>query len=200
MAPLSLALRSILTASLALSLVTACTQAPSARPSAPPSPGTEQTTSSDSALALALTGEGLFLVEPESGSTTLLPFGMEMATVQEAITELRGNPDTVSPSPECPGDPFTIASWADGLMLNADGDTFVGWSVRPDTGSDQLTTLAGIGVGSSRQDLEAAYTVTVVESTLGTEFTAGQLAGVLSDATPDGEITNLWAGTVCIFR
>lgn len=200
MAPLTLPLRAILVASFALSLSTACTPAPSASPSTSPTPSTEQPPSPDNALALALTGEGLFLVEPDSGSTTLLPFGMEMATVQTVITELLGNPDTVSPSPDCPGDPFIIAAWADGLMLNADGDIFVGWSVRPNLGSEQFTTLAGVGVGSSREDLESAYTVSVFESTLGTEFAAGPLAGLLSDASPEAEITDFWAGTVCVFR
>ncbi len=190
MTSLALPLRSILATSLALALA-ACTQ-----PSPTPSP--DGSTSTDTALAL--TGEGLFLVEPDSGSTTLLPFGMEMETVQAAVSEWLGNPEEVSANEECPGDPFVSARWAEGLVLNADGEEFVGWSVRPEVGSDQFTTLSGIGVGSSREDLEAAYTITVVESTIGTEFTAGQLAGLLSDPTPEAEITDVWAGTVCIFR
>ncbi|MBD2424883.1 hypothetical protein [Phormidium sp. FACHB-1136] len=190
MASIPLPLRPILAASLALSLA-ACTQ-----PSSTPPP--DASTSTDTALAL--TGEGLFLVEPDSGSTTLLPFGMEMETVQAAVIRHLGRPLEISTNAECPGDPFVSALWAEGLVLNADGEEFVGWSVRPEVGSDQFTTLAGIGVGSSREDLEAAYTVTVVESTIGTEFTAGQLAGLLSDPTPAAEITDFWAGTVCIFR
>lgn len=192
-------LRPLLVTTLALSLAAACAPAP------PPNGATEsdlsaEVVSPDQAMALALTGEGLLLVEEDTGSTTLLPFGMEMDVVQTAVGELLGDPETVSENAECPGDPFIIAAWADGLMLNADGDTFVGWSVRPDEGSDQFTTLAGVGVGSSREDLEAAYTIEVVESTIGTEFTAGDLAGLLSDQTSDAEITDLWAGTVCIFR
>lgn len=193
MPPISLPLRPILAASLALSLATACTPA-----SPPPEP--ESSTPTDTDIVLALTDEGLFLVEEENGSTTLLPFGMAMDTVQSAVTELLGSPEEVSANEECPGDPFVSAIWADGLVLNADGEEFVGWSVRPEAGSAQFTTLSGIGVGSSREDLEMAYTVTVFESTIGTEFTAGQLAGLLSDPTPAAEITDFWAGTVCIFR
>ena len=193
MPPISLPLRPILAASLALSLATACTQV-----SPPPEPAAS--TPTDTAMALALTGEGLFLVEEEGGSTTLLPFGMDMATVQSAVTDLLGRPEMVSVNEECPGDPFISAIWADGLVLNADGEEFIGWSVRPEVGSDQFTTLAGVGVGSSRGDLEAVYTVTVFESTIGTEFTAGQLAGLLSDPSPEAEVTDFWAGTVCIFR
>ena len=186
-------LRPLLATGLALALSTACTASdPTATPDSPQSV--------DQATALALTGEGLFLVDPETGSTTLLPFGMDMDTVQEAITPLLGAPEAISTNVECPGNPFSSATWADGLALNADGETFVGWSVRPDEGSEQFTTLAGVGVGSSREDLESVYTATVFESTLGTEFTAGQLAGLLSDATPEAEITNFWAGTVCVFR
>jgi hypothetical protein len=192
-------LRPLLVTALALSLATACAPAPNPNGSTEADLGVE-VVSSDQATALALTGEGLLLVEEETGSTTLLPFGMDMDTVQTAVVDLLGDPETVSDNADCPGDPFIIAAWADGLMLNADGDTFVGWSVRPEEGSDQFTTLAGVGVGSSREDLEAAYTIEVFESTIGNEFTAGQLAGLLSDATADAEITDLWAGTVCIFR
>ncbi|QQE64313.1 hypothetical protein GFS31_09930 [Leptolyngbya sp. BL0902] len=187
----SLPLGSALAAGLALSFATACVQ---------PTPTASPDLATPTETALALTGEGLFLVDTESGSTTLLPFGTEMATVQAAVSNLLGNPETVSANEECPGDPFISALWAEGLVLNADDETFVGWSVRPEAGSDQFTTLAGIGVGSSREDLEAAYTVTVFESTIGTEFAAGQLAGLLSDPTAAAEITDFWAGTVCIFR
>ncbi len=192
-------LRPLIVTALALSLATACAPAPNPNESTEADRGVEVAVP-DQATALALTGEGLLLVEEETGSTTLLPFGTEMDIVQTAVVELFGNPETVSDNADCPGDPFIIAAWADGLMLNADGDTFVGWSVRPEAGSDSFTTLAGVGVGSSREDLEAAYTIEVFESTLGTEFTAGQLAGLLSDATPEAEITDFWAGTVCIFR
>ncbi|MEB3290439.1 MAG: hypothetical protein VKI82_11020 [Leptolyngbya sp.] len=176
---------------LALSVTTACT-APNSAPEADPAVPTE--------VALALTGEGLFLVEPDSGSTTLIPFGADMATVQATVSDILGDPETVSINEECPGDPFVSALWADGLAINADDTTFVGWSVRPGDDSDTLTTLAGIGVGSSREALESAYTITVFESTIGTEFAAGQLAGLLSDPSSTAEITDLWAGTVCIFR
>lgn len=188
---------SALMVGLVLSVSTACTA---------PSPNTDIETDTDTATdasapaELALTGDGLFLVEPDSGSTTLLPFGTDMATVQATVSDLLGEPETVSANEECPGDPFISAVWTDGLALNADDTTFVGWSVRPDSGSETLTTLAGIGVGSSRESLESAYAVTVFESTIGTEFAAGQLAGLLSDPSPTAEITNLWAGTVCIFR
>jgi hypothetical protein len=186
---------STLMVGLVLSVSTAC---------AAPSPDTATDTATDTDASapaeLALTGEGLFLVEPDSGSTTLLPFGTDMATVQATVSDLLGEPETVSINEECPGDPFVSAVWADGLALNADDTTFVGWSVRSDSGSETLTTLAGIGVGSSRESLESAYAVTVFESTIGTEFAAGQLAGLLSDPSPTAEITNLWAGTVCIFR
>ncbi|MFH7244593.1 MAG: hypothetical protein ACHWZW_17290 [Spirulina sp.] len=200
MTRLPLPLRPLMAATLALSLATACTPASNSNQPTAPESGAEQGVDPDQAMALALTGEGLFLVEVETGSTTLLPFGMEMATVQSAVADLLGNPETVSANEECPGDPFVSALWADGLVLNADGEAFVGWSVRPEMGSDQFTTLAGVGVGSSRQDLEAVYTVEVFESTLGTEFIAGELAGLLSDPAADAEITNFWAGTVCVFR
>jgi hypothetical protein len=122
---------STLMVGLVLSVSTAC---------AAPSPDTATDTATDTDASapaeLALTGEGLFLVEPDSGSTTLLPFGTDMATVQATVSDLLGEPETVSINEECPGDPFVSAVWADGLALNADDTTFVGWSVRSDSGSE----------------------------------------------------------------
>jgi hypothetical protein len=41
----------------------------------------------------------------------------------------------------------------------------------------------------------------MVQSTsLGTEFTAGEMSGLLTGDTPEAKITGLWAGTNCAFR
>src|SRR3546814_4604602 len=66
--------------------------------------------------------------------------------------------------------------------------------------SDLLGTMAGITRGSTRSDLESAYAAEVGETTLGTEFTAGGLSGLLDGTGPTAYITTLWAGTTCAFR
>jgi hypothetical protein len=150
--------------------------------------------------AMALSGEGIQVVDPETGSTTLLAFGSAMPLVQNTVTQIYGTPEESAFNEECPGGPLTITTWANGLALNAAEDEFVGWSVRPTPASATLTTMAGVGLGSTRSELEAAYTADVFESSLGVEFSTGQLSGLLTSMEPDGVITNLWAGLVCIFR
>ena len=71
-------------------------------------------------------------------------------------------------------------------MVNAADGQFVGWNVRPQPDSTSLTTVAGIGLGSTRQELEAAYKVEMVDSSLGVEFYTGQLSGLLESNGPRG--------------
>jgi hypothetical protein len=151
--------------------------------------------------ALALTGDGLqFVVDDATGSTRSFSFGSEMLPVQESVTQIYGPPQASTLNAECPGGPLTITTWANGLAITTAEEEFVGWSVRPNTDSASLTTMAGIGIGSTLNELEDAYSVEIFESSLGVEFYAGQLVGLLTSTEPDAVITDLWAGEVCIFR
>lgn len=153
----------------------------------------------DTKSVLALSGEGLQLVGDQSGSTETLAFGTDIAVVANVVTELVGEPTESSENTECGSGPQMITQWPNGLVLHAADGELIGWSTQPGTDAS-LTTIAGVGVGSTRGQLEAAYTVEVIESTLGTEFSTGELFGILSSTKPDATIENLWAGTVCNFR
>ncbi|WP_035986362.1 hypothetical protein [Leptolyngbya sp. KIOST-1] len=153
----------------------------------------------DTESLLSLSGEGLQLVGDQSGSTVTLAFGTEMTVVENALTRLVGEPIESGENEECGAGPQVITQWPNGLVLHAANGEFIGWSARPATDAT-LTTLSGIGIGSTLGDLEAVYTVDVFESTLGTEFSTGDMSGLLSSAAPDATVTNLWAGTVCNFR
>jgi hypothetical protein len=61
-------------------------------------------------------------------------------------------------------------------------------------------TERGLGIGSTRAALDAAYSVEAFESSLGDEFTAGDFAGLTDGKGPGGRITHLWAGATCIMR
>src|SRR3546814_13839117 len=90
-----------------------------------------------------------------------------------------------------------MATWPNGLTLVAQDDRFAGWSLSPEAGAgmdDGLGTMAGITRGSTRSDLESAYAAEVGQTTLGTEFTAGGLSGLLAGKRPPGDLTKLWAG------
>ena len=145
---------------------------------------------------IALDGEGLRFVNAATGSTRLLPFGAPEGQVLTALEPIRGAPSDRSTNEECGAGPLAFADWGDDFQLVFQEGRFVGWSV-DDPG---LTTMSGVGVGSSRADLDAAYDAEVADSTLGPEFSAGGLGGLLSGRTPDARVTVLWAGAICAFR
>ena len=149
------------------------------------------------APALAIDGEGLRLFNPANGAARPLPFGTARSIVLTALAG-RGVPD-LGTQTECGAGPLDFATWRDGLKLYFQAGKFTGWALDR-RAARAVTTAAGIGLGSSRAELEAAYAIAVVQSTLGTEFTAGGLAGLLDGPGPRASITNLWAGTSCNFR
>ncbi|MBW4463537.1 MAG: hypothetical protein KME47_25345 [Nodosilinea sp. WJT8-NPBG4] len=160
---------------------------------APMDPATE------TGFVLALAEEGLLVVDEQTGSTDALGFGTEMAVAEEAVTRIAGEPTESGENSECGSGPQTITQWSNGLAMHSADGEFIGWSTRPSTGAT-LTTMNGVGVGSTRSDLETAYTIEVMESTLGTEFSTASLSGILSSAEPDAVVEDLWAGTTCNFR
>lgn len=181
---------------------------PASEPSAPTSPAQPATPrASDSATApmpiVALDGEGLRLVNPTSGATRALAFGGDIAPVIDALTRIRGTEPTRTTNGECGAGPLDMATWPDGFTLVSQGGTFRGWSLNPRNGTDasaRPATMAGLGLGSTRAELDDAYDATITSSSLGTEFAAGGLYGVLGSARADAQITALWAGTSCVFR
>jgi len=151
-----------------------------------------------SAPALAIEPEGLRLFDRASGSARAIPFGTGRDAVLAALA-FRGDPASSNRLEECGAGPLDQSSWADGLTLYFQDGKLAGWAIGED-GKGTITTAAGIGIGSSRAELEAAYEAQVFESSLGTEFAAGELFGVLDGAGPKAKITNLWAGASCVMR
>ena len=135
-------------------------------------------------------------MEAAGGATRPLPFGRAAAETVAALQRTGRAEPRRSTNPECGAGPLAFADWPDGFQLVFQDDRFVGWSTR----QVGLQTMSGVGVGSTRAQLEAAYKVTVEETTLGQEFQAGGLGGLLSGPGPDARITNLWAGITCAFR
>lgn len=148
---------------------------------------------------LNLTGEGLALVDAETGSSRALDFGVEQAMARQAVAATGRAPLEENTNPECPAGPLAFTEFAGGLNLWFQDAKFVGWALRADA-APELRTAAGLGVGSTRAELESVYDVTVEESTLGHEFRAGGLSGLLSSAAPDAKVEALWAGVSCVFR
>lgn len=169
----------------------AAAPAPALAPEAPP-PAPVQ-----AAGGLAIEGEGLRIFDAE-GAARALPFGTPEETVIAAVTATigRGAPEQ-STGEECGQGPTQFAIYPNGLQLLFQNGEFNGWFV------DQagLTTVDGIGVGSTRAALAEARTLEMQpESTLGAEFVAGDVFGFLTSTAADATVESLWAGGNCFFR
>ena|SRR5690606_17801342 len=149
----------------------------------------------DSGAALTVEGDGLRIFLLPSGSARPLPFGMPSADVVAVLTRVLGTgPAEEGENPDCG---IRFATWANDLSLSFSQSGFAGWSIR---GNSDFTTASGIGIGSSRSELESAYDTDIRRTSLGEEFTAGGLAGVLDSSEPDAHVRHMWAGQVCLAR
>lgn len=152
-------------------------------------------------LTLALAKDGVLIIDPESGDTQTIAYDTDLVTAQVAVASVFGDPESTAENNECGAGPMSFVTWPNGFTLNAIEDQFVGWGVRPNTESAELTTVDGVGLGKTLADLEANYNVEVFDSTLGIEFNASDgLIGLLSANEPTGEIIALWSGIACTFR
>ncbi len=196
-----------LTSLTALLLLTACGPDP-----VPPPPEVESSTANlpantivtpppsapaSTAPALAVDGEGLRLFNPVNGAARPLPFGTARDLIMTALAS-RGAADSGTQS-ECGAGPLDYAAWPDGLKLYFQQGKFTGWAL-DGRAAGKVSTASGIGPGSSRSELESAYAVNIAQSALGTEFTAGDLSGLLDGSGPSASIDAMWAGTSCNFR
>jgi hypothetical protein len=132
------------------------------------------------------------------GAERAIPFGAGEAMVIETLERVRG-PAEQGTNEDCPTGAVQYASWSDGLSLLFGDDRFVGWSL-DDRASGQVETPAGIGPGDTRAQLNSAHAPEVRQSTLGTEFSAGEVHGVLDGPSTGARITAMWAGASCVAR
>lgn len=145
-------------------------------------------------LVVSLDPEGLRIVAPETGSTRLLAFGAPAEQVHEAVSRTRpGDDGAQGANPECGAGALDYTQWSD-LTLWFQDDKFVGWA----SNAPGPSTLNGVGVGRTRvQLMDSGSVVDVEQTTLGTEFSMGDISGLIND---DGVVSAMWAGTSCNFR
>ncbi|MES2524824.1 MAG: hypothetical protein V4617_19155 [Gemmatimonadota bacterium] len=147
---------------------------------------------------VALDGDGVMLVAQPSGSTRTIAFGTSAETALSAISASLGVERSRGTNQECGAGPLEFVTF-DGLLVAVQQGKFVGWTTPP-SDSTPLTTMSGVGIGSTRAALDAAYAARVARSTLGVEFSAGGLQGILASNADSARITDLWAGTNCVAR
>ena len=138
---------------------------------------------------------GLTLANPDATATATLPFGAPFHDSLRLLATVMGHDFSVYLPEECPAGPVVVVSFPGQIDLIYQQDQLAGWMLRP--GSD-LSTPSGIGLGTPLAGLGSFATLEIMESTLGWEFQAGSVSGLLSDR--EGIVEHLWSGTVCIFR
>lgn len=157
-------------------------------------------TAKSSPSTLALSNDGIITVNPETGSTKNFTFDSDVEITKTVVTNILGEPKETVENSECPAGKLTMTTWPNGFTINVAENKFVGWGIRPQTEDTKLTTMNNISVGSTVKELKESYDVSFFESSLGIEFNIDKMSGIVSKNAPDGVITNLWAGTNCIFR
>lgn len=180
-------------------LLLACGGAADAPPAADAAATTDAGTRTP-AVRVALAGDGVMLVEAASGSTRPIPFGTPDSMAVQAVAAVFGEPEERTVNEDCGMGPLEFVIFdGEGLLLTIYRGNLVGWAVRPPEGA-ALRTMSGIGVGSTREELEDVYDANIAPSTLGIEFMAGGLQGVLENDERNGKIVAFWAGASCVAR
>ena len=171
--------------------------APANVPTTPaPAVADNETAAKDSPV-LTVEADGLRLFNKLSGSARAIAFGTARSDVLSMLAYL-GKPETGT-NGECGAGALDYANWPGGPGLYFQNDKFAGWNLN-ERSKGAITTASGVGIGSSRTDLEAAYAADISETTLGTEFAAGELFGLLDGKGKAAKITNMWGGVSCNFR
>ena len=173
-------------------------------PSSGPAPSASSSSPAPSAgaadgLPAVLLEDGLGLVDPLDGSVSRAVLGGPVDAALAVGLAAFGVPPQPDPS-ACTLDERDSWVWQDGLVVYARDGLFLGWTVRPDSPAAALTTLTGIGIGSSGADLQATHGAPVETTSLGEEFAIGQLSGVLDAAGETGRVIALWGGDGCVAR
>ncbi|MDF1517953.1 MAG: hypothetical protein RQ864_05820 [Lutibacter sp.] len=164
--------------------------------------------------SLVLTSDALQLVNQITGSSNELPFGTPENQLTEIINNtLESKAVNIVVNTECGAGPLKMVAWSNGLTLvfqenntkSAEPKTdwlFQGWLIDgTKEGAQKLTTMAGIGIGSTLAEMQSAYEIEVKKTSLGQEFsTASGLVGILDGTGKDAKIIHLWAGVSCNFR
>ena len=156
---------------------------------------TDASADAETDAALALDGEGLRLVNPETGSTRLIPFGGAQTETLAALAGPLGAPSETGSNAECPPGPLDFATFGEDMTLYFQDGAFAGWFTRA---ADQ-STMNGIAAGSTRAELEGSGSeVEFTETSLGEEFDLGGVYGIMNEDASAVDL--LWAGANCFAR
>ncbi|MEM7723020.1 MAG: hypothetical protein AAF376_11655 [Pseudomonadota bacterium] len=121
-----------------------------------------------------------------------IDFGRAQVGVVDTVSRLlQEQPVSIGTNPTCRAGPVTSVAWEDGLTLNFIDGAFLGW-----TSTDPELTVAG-GFRPDQPRLELPP-VSFQVTSLGTEFSRGEVSGILDET--DTTVAILYAGVTCFSR
>lgn len=146
--------------------------------------------------------DGLQIID--GARITQLPFGTSKDEVFTFLEEVLGvSPTVTESSPECGNQADEQLLWPGQLSVDIRDDQMISWQLAQ---GSPLTTVSGVGLGSTRAEVESSIVIMVDETSLGTEFATegtgegGGMGGLLTGPEPTATVTELWAGEICAFR
>jgi len=150
---------------------------------------------------LRLISGGLASGTPGLHTNRIFEFGMARAEIVAAVAAIRSPATGSEANQECGAGPMEFTRFGP-LTLNFQHGRFVGWSLDGPASAQPIEEEMGLGIGSARAHLTDgdAGEARIETTTLGVEFDAGGIHGLLGSDAPDAVVTHLWAGTDCQFR
>jgi hypothetical protein len=169
---------------------------------------TEITTPKEIQFSLALSPNAIQIINQNNGSTTEISFKTPLKQTIETVERVLKAKPSIGINSECGAGPLKMATWNNVLTLlfqekKNDEWLFVGWAANQAINPElKLITMAGVGIGSTRKEIESAYVIEVTKTSLGYEFATktDDFFGIFDGANENAKITNLWSGLSCNFR
>ncbi len=150
--------------------------------------GTTPEEKTKASKAVILRGDGLATIDGKK-----LPFGtgidVAIERLQTALDETPSGRDALD---QCGPGKIEVVNWDSGLTAFFKGGRFVGWS------SIDQRSAEGIGFGSSRAEVVAAYDPKITSDPSGERFSVDGLIGVFDSDADDAQVSAFWAGMACM--
>ncbi len=132
-----------------------------------------------------------------TGSDLRIDFGRAEAGAISAVSKILGvEPTSRVENAECGAGPINTVSFEEGLDLLFMNGSFAGWN----SNSADFVTSNGLAAGMTRATLEANGVNEFFETSLGIEFSSGEVFGILDGPDANASAVLLWAGVSCFFR
>jgi hypothetical protein len=144
---------------------------------------------------VAADASGLTLTSSDGTARAGMPFGSPFHSTMHTLVSVYGHEVTVGFPQECGEGPLVSVTIPGQISLMFNQDRLSGWMLINDA---TLRTTSGLGVGSPSAALAAEGSVEYFETGIGTEFSAGDLFGLMSEDR--ATLQAVWLGDSCIFR